>query len=73
MKFKSPWRITMNKKAMTLPTPQGPGFSEDEAQAADSMSIALFDSSNSEDQDYIKYTLYTKEGKIIKEKIINVP
>jgi hypothetical protein len=66
MSKQTPWRITMNKKVMTRKPPHGPNFSNEEAESADSMSILLFEAQDS--QDYVKYTLYDKNGKILKEK-----
>ena len=66
MNQRTPWRITMNKQAMVAKSPLGPGFSQQEAENAESMSVAFLETLGSDD--YVKYTLYDSTGKILKEK-----
>jgi hypothetical protein len=72
MKKYAPWKITMNKSAMTRQPPSGPGFSKEEADKADSMSATLFTATDSSSEDYIKYVLHEKDGTVITQKTIYV-
>ena len=67
-----PWRITMNKKAMTVEPPVGPAFSIEEAQQADSMSVTLQKLGNTSDRyEYcVIYKLHDKSGNVLKTKEI---
>lgn len=67
-----PWRITMNKKAMTTEPPLGPAFSIEEAQAADSMSITLqkLADTSSKHEYCVTYKLHDRDGKVLNTKEI---
>jgi len=67
---KRAWTITMDKTRMTTPPPLGPGFSIDEAEKADSMSIT-FSAFNDPGDDYSIFNLYTKDGELVASKKIN--
>lgn len=69
MSNKIPWTITMDKTRMLQNPPFGPGFSIDEAEQADSMSIAFSDF-NESGEDYTKFTLHAADGQIIATKTI---
>lgn len=66
---KKPWTITMDKTRMTMSPPMGPGFSIDEAEQADSMSIS-FSAFSDPGTDYTIFTLYSKNGEPISTKTI---
>lgn len=66
---KKPWTITMDKTRMTTSPPMGPGFSLDEAERADSMSIT-FSAFNDPGEDYTIFTLYSKDGEVVATKTI---
>ena len=66
---RTPWSITMNKCRMIEKPPFGPGFSIDEAEKADSMSITFTDFKDL-GEDYTVFALHDKDGKIIASKTI---
>jgi hypothetical protein len=67
---KRPWTITMDKTRMTEPPPLGPGFSIDEAEIADSMSIT-FSAFNDPGDDYTIFNLHAKDGSVVATRKIN--
>lgn len=66
---KIPWTITMDKTRMLEKPPFGPGFSIDEAEQAESMSISFSDF-NEPGDDCTVFTLHTSEGKVVASKTI---
>lgn len=66
---KIPWTITMDKTRMLENPPFGPGFSIDEAEQADSMSISFSDF-NEPGEDYTTFTLHAADGRVITTKTI---
>ena len=68
---KIPWTITMDKTRMLEKPPFGPGFSIDEAEQAESMSIAFSDF-NEPGEDCTSFTLHADDGRVIATKTIIV-
>ena len=66
---KIPWTITMDKTRMLEKPPFGPGFSIDEADQAESMSIAFSDF-NEPGKDYTTFTLHAADGQVISTKTV---
>jgi hypothetical protein len=64
---KIPWTITIDKTRMLEKPPLGPGFSIDEAEQADSMSISFSDS-NESGEDRATFTLHAADGSVIETK-----
>ena len=66
---RTPWSITIHKDRMTEKPPFGPGFSVNEAEKADSMSITFTDFKDL-GEDYTVFDLHDKDGKVIATKTI---
>lgn len=66
---KVPWTITIDKTRMLEKPPFGPGFSIDEADKADSMSISFSDFKDP-GEDYTTFTLHSSKGEVIATKTI---
>jgi hypothetical protein len=61
----------MDKTRMVVSPPMGPGFSIEEAEMADSMSIA-FSAFDETGEDYAIFTLHKKDGEVQATKTIKV-
>jgi hypothetical protein len=67
---KRPWTITRDKTRMTEKPPLGPGFSIEEAEMADSMSLT-FSSFSAPGEDWTEFVLHNHDGsKITATRII---